>query len=314
MDNETLLQELTTRLASGALSRETVLGRVMGESKKPSYFSITKLLYALGGIVAVLGVIFFVQQIWDELGSVGRMSITLIFGLILAGIGSMLIKTKRESRVGEIFHAIAGLLIPGGALVALNESGYDFDSLWPVTLVFGIIALFYFLLNVYHKALVLTFFTIANITAFVFLLVEALIPGYSYQHENLYTYLTMAVGISYLLLAKAFSASWNKSLTPVLNFFGSAGFFVAAFTKVDHSAPWQILFFILAVLGLGLAVKIKSRGILLVSTVAFIGHFVFITNEYFANSVSWPILLVVLGFFIIGMGYLSLSLNKKYIN
>ncbi|MEK7586717.1 MAG: hypothetical protein AAB453_02500, partial [Patescibacteria group bacterium] len=65
MDNETLLQELTTRLASGALSRETVLGRVMGESKKPSYFSITKLLYALGGIVAVLGVIFFVQQIWD---------------------------------------------------------------------------------------------------------------------------------------------------------------------------------------------------------------------------------------------------------
>ncbi|MEK7586478.1 MAG: hypothetical protein AAB453_01260, partial [Patescibacteria group bacterium] len=75
-----------------------------------------------------------------------------------------------------------------------------------------------------------------------------------------------------------------------------------------------ILFFILAVLGLGLAVKIKRRGIILVSTVAFIGHYVFITNEYFANSVSWPILLVVLGFFIIGMGYLSLSLNKKYIN
>ena len=58
---------------------------------------------------------------------------------------------------------------------------------------------------------------------------------------------------------------------------------------------------------------LKSRMVLLLSTLAVIGYIIYFTAEYFADSVGWPIALILLGFIIIGLGYMSISLNKKYI-
>lgn len=272
-----------------------------------------KIFYALGAIVALVGIIFFVAQIWDDLGGAGHILVTLGLGLILAGIGSYFLKTRAESHVGAIYHTIAGLLIPGGAMVTIHETiGLDnLDSLWPVTITFGAIFIFYLLLNIYHKSAVLTFFGLANGTAFLYLLVESMVDGPAYRHEDIYAYLTMVVGLSYLLLAHSFRNGWNKNLVSALNFIGSAGFFGAAFTRVDGSRPWEFFFFVLTIGGLALAVYLKSRIILAVSMLFLIAHFVYITREYFADSVGWPILLVIFGFLLIGLGYVSISINKK---
>lgn len=322
MTNQELLQELSARVASGNLAPSEVLARLSkgtpSESKKASWFSFTKLFYLLGGLVATLGIIFFVAQVWEDLGSGGRIIITLILGLILAGIGSAFLKTKPESHLGEVFHTIAGLLIPGGALVTLYEViGFEFlTSPWAVTSVFGAIFLFYLLLNLYHRNTILTFFAIANGTTFLYLLVEAMIFGPAGRHGDVYAYLTMIVGLSYLLLAYAFRSGWNKPLVGPLNFLGSVGFFVAAFNRViEVQNFWEFFFFLLAIGGLYLAVYIiRSRAILLVSTLFLIAHFIYITNEYFGDSVSWPILLVILGFILIGLGYFSISLSRKYLS
>ena len=141
MTNQELLQELSVKVESG----EITLGQVMEQLKtrKSSRFSLTKLLYLIGGLIATLGIIFFVGQIWEDLGSGGRIFITLILGLILAGIGSSLLKTKPETHLGSVFHGIAGFLIPGGALVTLYELGTYTGSVWPFVMVFGVIFLFY---------------------------------------------------------------------------------------------------------------------------------------------------------------------------
>ncbi|MEK7173503.1 MAG: hypothetical protein AAB710_00280, partial [Patescibacteria group bacterium] len=261
-----------------------------------------------------LGIIFFVAQVWDDIDSWGRILVTLGLGLLIAGSGSSFLTSKPESHLGQVFHAIAGFLIPGGALVTLNELGAPTGSLWPITITIGIVFLFYLLLTTYHKNEVLTFFAIANGTAFLYLLVESIVEGPFYRHDDIYAYLTMIVGLSYLLFAYAFRIGWNKNLVSVLNFFGAAGFLSAAFSRVFESDMWELLFFLLAIGGMVLAVYIKSRGILVVSTFFLIGHFVYITNEYFADSIGWPISLVVLGFVIIGLGYTSIAINKKYIS
>jgi uncharacterized membrane protein len=163
-------------------------------NEKPR-FSLTKILYILGGSITLLGILFFVAQIWDDIGAFGRITVTLIFGLIMALIGSMFLKTRPESHLGQVFHTIGGLLIPGGALVTLEELSTGVDQIWPVTAIFGVIFLFYLLLNLYHKSVILTVFAVANGTAFIYLLVEAIIDGPFYLHDNVYEYLTMVVGL-----------------------------------------------------------------------------------------------------------------------
>jgi hypothetical protein len=123
----------------------------------------------------------------------------------------------------------------------------------------------------------------------------------------------MMVGFVYMLLAYGFRNTWNKKLSGMLYFFGSAGFFIAAFTRVFDSGLWEIFFFILALGGVAFSVRLKSKAVLTVSTLALVGHIIYITSEYFADSLGWPISLVLLGFVIIGLGYGSVAINKRFI-
>ena len=320
MDKETLLSELATKISTGELSREEVIGRFgpivsenVAEKNLLSFFSVTKIMYVFGAVVVIIGVLIFGFQIWDDISSVGRIVITLGFGLLTAALGSLLLKNKPEDNIGLIFHVIGGVLIPGGAMVTLSELGTDFVSLWPVAITFGIVFTFYLLLNATHKNAVLTFFAIANGTAFMYLLVGALIENTFYSQDDVYAYLTMVVGVSYLLLGHAFRDGWNKKLVEILYFFGVAGFLGAALSQVFDSVFWQMLYILIVVGGLFLAVYLKNRSILVLSTLFLIAYVSYITSEYFADSIGWPITLVLLGFVFIGLGYVSININKKYI-
>ena len=278
---------------------------------EPSRFSPTKMLYVLGAAIALIGIIIFVGQIWDQLGSFGHIAVTLGMGLILAIMGAVLLRQKPADKIGAVFHSLGGLLIPGGAVVLLNEM--NLVTAWPLALTFGVIFLFYLMLCMVQKSAVLTFFAIANGTVFIYLIVQAILGGAFYQHGDVYAYLTMAIGVSYLLLAHAFRSGWNQPVVSALSFFGSVGFFGAAFTRVFDSTPWQMFYFLLVIGGLFLSAHLRSRSLLIVSTMFLIAHVSYITGEYFADSIGWPVALILLGFIFIGLGYVSITINKKYI-
>jgi len=323
MNKETLLQELSTKIHNSEISREEVMSRLNIPSttqkedgkdiKKFSHFSITKYLY-LGAAIVVIGVIIFIVQVWEDIGSFSRILITLGLGLLITAIGSVLLKQKREDNIGMIFHFIGGLLIPGGAIVTLHEFNVEIVSLWPFAITFGVIFAFYLLLNTIHKHAILTFFTIANGTAFIYLLFGAIINDLLYrQQEDLYAYLTMIIGVSYLLLGYTFRNGWNKKLIEVLYFLGIIGVLGAAFSQVFDSAFWESLYLFIVLGGLFLSVYMKSRIILVMSTLFLVAYISYITSEYFADSLGWPISLIILGFIFIGLGYASITINKKYI-
>ncbi|PJE50919.1 MAG: hypothetical protein COV29_01405 [Candidatus Yanofskybacteria bacterium CG10_big_fil_rev_8_21_14_0_10_36_16] len=329
MNKEELLNELSSKISSGEISREEIADLFgsrpeqssANETKGNSHFSITKILYILGAAIVLIGIVAFVSQIWHNVGSLGRISVTLGMGLITTAIGSVLLKQKPGEYIGPIFHFIGGMLIPGGSMVTLYELDVDFSSIWPIAITFGVILLFYLLLNRVHKHPLLTFFSIANGTAFVYLLVEAITKNSYIDRENLYAYLTMVIGGSYIFLAYSFSKNWNKYLVGILCLVGSFAFLSSAFSRVlDASSrrgigfhPWEILFFFFVFGGMFLSVKMKSGWILGVSTLFLIAHVSYITSEYFADSLGWPISLVILGFVFIGLGYGSVTINKKYI-
>lgn len=322
MTKEELLHALSEKISSGEISREEVVKRFHldaplsngTETSVTSQFSVNKLLYFLGAAVVVIGIITFVSQIWNDIGSLGRVVITLGLGLLTSAIGSSLFKSRPGQIIGSVFHIIGGVLIPGGALVTLNELSTGIDHPWVVASTFGVIFAFYLLLNYVHRHAVLTFFAIANGTAFVYLVVEAMTYDASiFFIDDLYAYLTMVVGASYLLLGYAFRIGWNQKLVSILYFFGITGFLGAGFSQVFNSLPWQLFYFIILMGGFFLAVYVKNRSILVMSTLFLIAHTSYITSEYFADSIGWPIALIILGFLFIGLGYVSLNLNKKYI-
>lgn len=123
----------------------------------------------------------------------------------------------------------------------------------------------------------------------------------------------MFVGLAYLLLARSFWEGWNEKLVGVLYFFGSAGFLAAAFSQVFDSLLWQLIYFLVVIGGLFLSVYINSRSVLAVSTIFLLAHISYITSEYFADSIGWPVSLVILGFVFIGLGYGSVTIGRKYI-
>lgn len=321
MNKEELFQELSFKISNGEISREELINnfglnneKPLEVNKKESNFSITKMLYVLGAAIVIIGIVTFVSQIWYDIGSFGRILVTLGLGLLFTAIGSVLLKDKPEEKLGSVFQFMGGVLIPGGAIVTLLEIYKDDISLMLSAITSGIIFLFYLALNSVHKSPILTFFAIANGTAFVYLLVGALDEASAFGFDfDLYAYLTMVMGISYLLLAHNFCEGWNRKLVGFLYFFGSVGFLGAAFSQVFDSGFWEVIYFFLVMGGLLLAVYMKSLSILIVSTLFLVAHISYITGEYFADSLGWPISLVILGFMFIGLGYISININKKYI-
>lgn len=324
MNKEELLQEISNKISTGEISREEVINRfsfaptiqVEEENAKISTpFSVTKMLYVLGAAIVVIGIIIFVNQIWEDIGSFGRISVTLGLGFVITAVGSMLLKNKPEENLGTVFHFIGGMLIPGGAVVTISELSLE-SADWAVAITFIAIFAFYLLLNTVNKNAVLTFFAIANGTATVYLVLNAVVGGPSegwFGIKDIYQYTTMVIGVSYLLLAHAFSDGWNNKLIGALYLFGITGFLGATFSQVFDSIPWQMFYFLIVIGCLSLSVYMKSRSILVMSTLFLIAHVSYITSEYFANSLGWPISLVILGFVFIGLGYVSISINKKYI-
>ncbi len=321
MTKEELLRELSSKVTSGEITREEITSRLAiekGDSDIISVFSnisLNRALYLLGAAIVLIGIIIFFGQIWEDIGGAGRVLVTLGLGLIMALSGSVLLNKKPEDKIGSVFHAIGGVLIPGGAMVLLSEI-YTTTSVSAGTLAFayGIIFLFYVLLNYIHKRVVLTLFAIANGTAFVYFLLGYVTEGQYYEIvSDLYAYLAMAVGVSYILLANSFRGTWNDPLTRALYFFGSGALYAGAFSQVFGSVIWQLLYFILVLGGVFLSIKLKSRIILITSTIFLIVHVSYITGKYFADSLGWPISLVLLGFVFIGLGYMSVNISKKYI-
>jgi peptidoglycan/LPS O-acetylase OafA/YrhL len=218
-----------------------------------------------------------------------------------------------NSKLTSVLYLFGFIGIQLAVLFQYIGVGYN-GSLWPVTLSLGLIFAFYLFINSNIKNTHVTLLTILNGTAFMYVFVGALIGGSYYQNKDLYSYLTMVIGAVYLLLAYSFKDGWNSKLVEVLNFLGIVGLLGAAFSQIYNSVPWLMFFFVLVIGGFMFSIYSRSRAILIISTCYLLAYISYITGKYFADSIGWPISLVILGFLFIGLGYFSINLNKKYIS
>jgi hypothetical protein len=331
MEKKEFLKQISEKLNSGEITKEEIFQELNIEqaTEKPAQeiksektnnfknnFSPTKMLYILGTVVVIIGIIIFVEQIWGDIGTFSRIFITLGIGLIFALNGSILFKQKSESMLGPIFHFIAGILIPIGIGVYFVE--FQITSEWIFAFTSLMVFIFYLILNFVHKHSIFTFFSIIFGTATIYLFTNAIIINTNSintwtTERKIYKYLTLIMGINYLLLAKNFYTKWHKIIINLLFFFGSFGFLLSAFTLIFDNDFWLFSYPLFVFAGFYSAIYMKSKNILFNSTLFLIIYTIYITGKYFANSLGWPITLIFLGFIFISLGYFSLTINKKYL-
>lgn len=62
------------------------------------------------------------------------------------------------------------------------------------------------------------------------------------------------------------------------------------------------------------SVMVKSRALLIVSTISLLGYLGYFTNEYFADVTGWPLALMCMGILMIVISAYAVKLGKKISN
>jgi len=319
MEKITLLSEIQTAITRGELSKEEVLA-LFGDKtvvKASSPVRTITLLYYLGGAIIALGLIVLVTQNWEFLSSILRVLFTLGVGSAFLSGAILLAREERLGRLPEVFHMIAGVLIPTGVFVTLNEYAVGGGDMAP-GLIFTILMFAYLLIWKYFGNALVLFLSIAYGSFAMMLLTNGLV-GYSpiFDATNFDAYRFSALGISWVLLGIGLRKHTAETLIGFLYAIGSIAFLAGTFAlggwKPEQSVFWEIVYpglvagTFFAALGLG------SRSMLVFASIALVGFVAKITSEYFSQSIGWALSLVIIGIVFIVVGYATYYFQEKYI-
>src|SRR5205814_1812409 len=95
-------------------------------------------------------------------------------------------------------------------------------------------------------------------------------------------------------------------------FFGAAVFLYGFYDFVRRT-PFELAFMAAAAAFVYLSVELRTRTLLFVSTLAILAYTAWFTREHFADSVGWPLALIIFGMLMIGLSALAFRIDRVYL-
>lgn len=280
---------------------------------------ISEILSYIGGAIVFLGIAILLFQNWLTLGFSTKALATLGAGVAAYCVGVLFSRDQRMEAAGSAFYLISALVLPMGLYVVFDHAGFDAGSYGSQSAISGILFGMYLLSYLVFRKHVFTFFSILFGTWLFFSLTSFMTGGGAfYDRWKFYEYRTLATGITYMLIGYAFSKNEHAPLSNFLYGFGIIGFLGSALSlggwKPNQNIFWELFFPGLIFGALFLSVHIRSKSFLTWGTLFLMAYILKITAEYFSTGLGWPLALVIAGLSVIGVGYMSLSLKKKYLS
>ena len=290
--------------------QEIFSGKDAVEKKSHKFISI---LYGVGAIVALIGIIILLADNWQEIGFAGRILVSA--GISVATfVSAFMMSGEKRSTISQVMFVISATLAPLGFAVLFEQFNVDVNRMS-----IGLVSAFLMLL--YGAALLITK---RNILILFTLMHEAILYGTIVSafdgSENYIKEFIIALGVSWLFVTynykKVFAIESEKdekekdSLMGLL--YGIASIMIYVPLSM-YDGYWDALFFAVIFGGFYLSTFVGSKAILSLSAIFLTAQIIKISGTYFVNSLGWPIALIVIGFVVIGIGYASLSISKKYI-
>lgn len=310
--------------ARGILSREEVLSAY--DEARANYgvaalrkLNISDILSYLGGAIVFLGISILVWQNWDSFNTLTKIFITFGSGAAAYVVGMLFGRDEETEGVSSAFYLISALLMPTGLGVIFENAGFDVGEPAIQALVASILLSIYLpSYFVFRKTLFIFFSIIFGSWLFFALTDWVFATGLPYESWRFYAYRFMVLGISYMLLGYNFSRMTLAPLTGFLYNFGLLAFFGSALALTEwrssYGLVWELIFPILIFGAIFLSVRLKAKSFLVWGTIFLMIYILKITSEYFANTIGWPLSLIFAGMALIGIGYTSVSVKKKYLS
>ncbi len=322
---EEVLQNISTLAQQQAVTKEEVIAAYnQGSGTRPDQVltkkvSVTEILYYIGGGIVFLGISILVAQNWSILGFGTKLLATFVTGITAYLTGLLFSQNEKTETIGSAFYLISALVAPLGLYVIFDNAGFDIAGTGIQTIVSVILFSTYLISLIIFRKSIFAFFSIIYGTWLFYSLTNLLMGDGLYIDDSKFSqYQTLIAGISYMFLGYAFSKTERAPLKGFLYGFGILGFLGASMAlggwEPNQSIFWELLFPVLVFGTLFLSVYIKSKSFLVFGTLFLMGYILKITAEYFSNSLGWPLVLVISGLSMIGIGYMSFAVKKKYLS
>lgn len=324
MNKEQIKLAIQEGLKSGEITAGDIQSLLLSTkiSTKERTSTLSKVLYSLGGIIAIIGVVSFVSDNWTNLGTAGRLIVTFGFSLLTYCTAIVLYKKNVQSALVQLFFVLSALIAAPAGFTLLDSFG-AVDA----TSVYNQIGIALVLTVLYAYALYLTRKNVLHIITGVFFswayyaTVGSLIKNSGYSGDlirDIAVYTSMILGFAFLAYSSWLKTSLSKNfalnLKRVASFYGGIAFFFVLIPALFLTGFWDVLYPLLALAAVVLSINIRASSGLVISAVSVGFYVIHMSSKYFADSIGWAITLVIIGFLIIALGYLTYYLNKKYIS
>jgi hypothetical protein len=274
------------------------------QAVKASSSVLSKLFGYIGGIFVFAGIGVFISMYWDDFGSAARVIVTLGTGLVAFIMGLVCLADKKYERAATPLFLISSFLQPTGILVMLQEysSGGDVRH--------GMLFMAVYMLIQQGATFWAKGRTVLAFSAILFgCIFFANLFDIWDMNEKL---IGIVIGTSLLCIAYALNQSKHLAIAPFWYFVGSVMLLWSIFESVENS-PLEPVYLGVSALIIFLSTYVRSRTLLLVGTLSMLLYIGYYTAKHFANTVGWPIALVMIGIALIAMSSLAVRLNNKYI-
>ncbi len=273
-------------------------------ASKPSSNVLSKLFAYIGGIFVFAGIGVFISMYWDDFGSAARVIVTLGVGFAMFIMAVVCLSDKRYEKAATPLFLAAMWLQPTGILVMLQEYASGGDARHGVLFMAGVMLVQQAATFWAKRRTVLAF----GAVLFGAIGLGTLFDVWDWDEE----FIGVVMGTSLICVAYALQQSKHAAIASFWYFVGGVILMWSVFDAVKNS-PLELAFLGLSALLIFLSTHVRSRALLIVGTLSMLCYIGYYTAEHFANTVGWPIALVMIGVALIALSSLAVRLNNKYI-
>jgi hypothetical protein len=333
MDKQQVLEFIARQLEAGIITKQEVAS-LAGESAPAMHYvagpapvvatevnqkNLTRTFYIIGALIAIVGVGILVVQNWEDIGFAGRLLVTLGISL-LAYVLALIARGPERQTLSQILFAVSAGLAPIGTYVLLNEAGISFTS--GVQSVAGLIlAVIFGVALTVSRRHILTIITAMYASWAYYALLVKVFNVDLFDTPNVFKWATMLLGIAYILIGygyhragAAIDARDEKTRKSVQNYFYAFGTLAILGAGISFGGAFDLIFIAFIFAAFYGSVYLKSGAMLGLGALFLMAHIIKLTSKYFVDSIGWPVALIAIGFFVIGVGYLTFYLNRKFVS
>jgi hypothetical protein len=265
---------------------------------------LVRVLGALGGTFVFAGVCVFIAVQWDAMNSAARVVATLGSGVGVLLLALLAERDDRYARAASPLLVAAAALQATGLLVLFAEYGTGGDWRWAglvtaSTLGLQMGCIFWANRSTVPLALALFFALLTVWTTLDLLDLDGEVEAFG-------------VGVLALAVAVGLGRTAHRVLTPTWYIVGTVTLLSGWFEMVEGT--WAELTYLVLAAGLVyLSAAVQSRSLLIAATGGVLAYTAWYTSEYFADSVGWPLALIVFGLLMIGLSALAVRVDRQYV-